>query len=55
VAALHRLGSAYASLAHAAGRSDKRQYAAATTAIAQGEAALGAGFARLRQDGYSIG
>jgi len=54
-AALHKLGSAYGSLAHAAERADKRQYAAATTAIAQADAALSAGFARLRQDGYSIG
>jgi serine/threonine protein kinase len=55
VAALHRLGSAYESLAHAAEHSDKRQYGAASTAITQSEAALGAGFAQLRQDGYSIG
>jgi serine/threonine protein kinase len=55
VAALHRLGSAYASLARAATREDKRQYAAAGIAITQADAALGAAFADLRRDGYSIG
>jgi outer membrane biosynthesis protein TonB len=54
VAALDKLSSAYASLAHAATRNDKNQYAAASTAITQASAALGAGFARLRQDGYAI-
>jgi len=54
VAALHQLASAYSSLADAAGHVDKRGYAAATKAIGQADAALGAGFARLRQDGYSI-
>jgi outer membrane biosynthesis protein TonB len=54
VAALHRLGSAYASLAQAAAHHDGRMYAAASTAITQADAALAAAFARLRQDGYSI-
>ncbi len=30
-------------------------YAAAGTAITQADAALAGGFARLRQDGYSVG
>ena len=55
VAALRRLSSAYSSLADAAGHSDTRAYAAATKAIGQADATLGAGFARLRQEGYSIG
>jgi len=55
VTALDKLGAAYGSLAHAADRNDNRQYAAASTAITQADAALGAGFARLRQDGYTIG
>ena len=55
VTALDKLGVAYGSLAHAADRNDNRQYAAASTAITQADAALGAGFARLRQDGYTIG
>ena len=54
MAALHQLASAYSSLADAAAHADKRRYAAATKAIGQADAALGAGFARLRQDGYSI-
>jgi hypothetical protein len=54
VAALRRLGSAYASLAQAAAHHDARKYAAASTAISQADAALGAAFARLGQDGYSI-
>jgi hypothetical protein len=54
VAALRQLASAYSSLAAAAEHSDKQRYAAATTAIVRADAALGAGFARLRQDGYSI-
>jgi hypothetical protein len=54
VAALHRLSAGYASLARAADGDDKRRYAVATTAITQADAALAAGFARLRQDGYSI-
>jgi serine/threonine protein kinase len=55
VTALDKLGSAYGSLAHAADRSDKRRYAEASTSITQSNAALGAGFARLREDGYTIG
>jgi serine/threonine protein kinase len=55
VLALGKLGSAYGSLARAADRNDKPQYAAASTSISQANAALGAGFARLRQDGYAIG
>jgi hypothetical protein len=54
VAALRRLGSAYASLARAAARHDGRAYAAASTAISRADAALGSAFARLAQDGYSI-
>ncbi|MGN6869054.1 MAG: serine/threonine-protein kinase [Solirubrobacteraceae bacterium] len=54
VAALKRLGSAYASLAQAASHHDGRNYAAASTAVSQADAALGAAFARLSQDGYSI-
>jgi hypothetical protein len=54
VAALHRLGGAYASLAQAAAHNDGRKYAAARTAINQADVALTAAFARLRQDGYSI-
>jgi hypothetical protein len=54
VAALGRLGSAYASLAQAAAHHDARQYAAASTTISHADAALGAAFARLAQDGYSI-
>jgi hypothetical protein len=55
VAALRKLGSGYTLLARAADHADKRGYAAATAAINQADAALAAGFARLRQDGYSIG
>ena len=55
VAALRGLGSAYASLAGAAQREDRRQYAAAGLAITQADAALQAAFVKLRQDGYSIG
>ncbi|HTP19643.1 MAG TPA: hypothetical protein VMJ65_08560, partial [Solirubrobacteraceae bacterium] len=55
VAALHKLSAGYASLARAAQANDKRRYTAATTVITQADAALDAGFARLRQDGYSIG
>ncbi len=55
VAALRRLGSAYTSLASAAQREDKRRYAAAGLAITQADAALQAAFAKLREDGYSIG
>jgi hypothetical protein len=54
VAALHKLSSAYELLARAAQREDKRQYAAASAAIAQADASLNEGFAQLRQDGYSI-
>ena len=54
VAALHKLSSAYSSLASAAQHEDKRGYTAATSAITQAETALQAGFAQLRQDGYSI-
>jgi hypothetical protein len=54
VTALRRLGSAYASLAQAAARHDGRGYAAASTATSRADAALGAAFARLSQDGYSI-
>ena len=54
VAALRKLGSAYASLAHAAAANNKRQYAAASTSITRADAALAAAFALLRQDGYSI-
>jgi hypothetical protein len=54
VAALQRLGSSYASLAQAAAHHDGRMYAAASTAISHADAALGAAFARLGQDGYSI-
>jgi serine/threonine protein kinase len=54
VAALHRLSSAYSSLASAAQHADKHRYTAATSAITQAETALQAGFALLRQDGYSI-
>jgi hypothetical protein len=54
VAALRRLGSAYASLAQAAAHHDGRAYAAASTAISRADAALGSAFARLAQDGYSI-
>ncbi len=54
VAALHELASAYSELAEAAGHSDRRRYTDAVKAIAQADAALGAAFARLRQDGYSI-
>jgi hypothetical protein len=54
VAALQRLGSAYASLAQAAAHHDGRKYAAASTAVTQADAALGAAFTRLAQDGYSI-
>jgi hypothetical protein len=53
-AALHNLSSAYESLARAARHEDKRQYAAASTAINQADVSLAAGFAELRQDGYSI-
>ena len=55
VAALRRLGSAYASLAGAAQGENKHQYSAAGLAITQADAALQAAFAKLRQDGYSIG
>ena len=54
VAALEKLSSAYSSLARAAQRQDKHQYAAANTAITAANASLEAGFAQLRQDGYSI-
>jgi hypothetical protein len=54
VAALHKLGSGYASLAQAAARHDGRKYTAASTAITQADSALAAAFARLRQDGYTI-
>jgi len=54
VTALRRLGSGYASLAQAAADHDGRRYAAARTAISRADAALGAAFARLGQDGYSI-
>ena len=54
VAALHQLGSAYASLADAAERDDKRRYAAASAAISQARRRARRGFAKLRQDGYSI-
>ncbi len=55
VAALRKLSSAYASLAHAAAGNAKRQYAAASTSIKRADSALAAAFALLRQDGYSIG
>jgi serine/threonine protein kinase len=55
VAALRRLGSAYGSLAGAAQRENKHEYSAAGLAITQADAALQAAFAKLRQDGYSIG
>jgi hypothetical protein len=55
VAALHRLGAAYAALAQAAAHHDARMYGAASKAINQADAALGAAFARLAQDGYAIG
>jgi hypothetical protein len=54
VAALHQLSSAYASLATAAQHADKAQYTAASSAITRGDASLEAGFAQLRQDGYTI-
>jgi hypothetical protein len=54
VAALRRLSSAYASLAQAATHHDGRSYAAASTAISRADAALGAAFAGLGQEGYSI-
>jgi len=54
VAALRRLGSAYASLAQAAAHHDTRRYAAASTAISRADGALGAAFAHLAQDGYSV-
>jgi hypothetical protein len=54
VAALRRLGSGYASLAQAAADHNGRRYAAASTAISRADGALGAAFARLGQDGYSI-
>jgi hypothetical protein len=54
VAALRRVGSAYASLAQAAAHHDARKYTTATTTISHADAALGAAFARLAQDGYSI-
>ena len=54
VAALRRLGTAYASLAQAAQANDKHRYANAQVEITGADTALGGAFARLRQDGYSI-
>ena len=55
VASLRNLSAAYTSPARAADRADKQGYAAASTAITQADAALAAGFARLREDGFTVG
>ena len=55
VASLRDLSTAYTSLSDAAGRADRQRYAAASTAITQADAALAAGFARLREQGYTVG
>ena len=54
-AALRKLAAAYTALASAAKHNNTRGYDAARTAIGQGESALSAAFAQLRQDGYTIG
>jgi hypothetical protein len=53
--ALRALGSAYTSLASAAGHGDRRGYDTSRDAVANAQGDLTAGFARFRLDGYAPG